>query len=99
VSPRFAAPVASVALAVRGERGSQLLQPGGAAHPLGFRWRSPFAASEDRNLDRRRDGFTLPRGWRSPFAASEGRNNYAAPGAVVGVQVALAVRGERGSQL
>jgi hypothetical protein len=43
------------------------------------RWRSPFAASEDRNNSGPASIVELRVTWRSPFAASEDRNTAVPP--------------------
>ena len=86
----------TMALAVRGERGSQRFLDGRSGQ-RDQRWRSPFAASEDRNC-RCTCASSNPKRWRSPFAASEDRNAVWSGGDAGAQGMALAVRGERGSQ-
>jgi len=89
--------VMAVALALRGERGSQprararrrRLACGGARPSRRARIATRIRA-RPRPGGRRR--------WRSPFAASEDRNALADAGPADGEEVALALRGERGSQ-
>ena len=47
--------------------------PSGGIWPA-LAWRSPFAASEDRNATYNEHGTGQGKRWRSPFAASEDRN-------------------------
>ena len=108
-----------VAVALRGDRGSQPLprgprlhphrrggrppgrpriatRPGSPPWPGAARWRSPSGATEDRNAggDHGVDGLL----WRSPSGATEDRNAASSSSSRADSDVAVTLRGDRGSQ-
>ncbi len=87
----------SVAVALRGGRGSQLVRLAVLDQALDV-WRSLSGAAEDRNAETVLHSGGITEGWRSPSGAAEDRNPYAAGRGPLRAEVAVALRGGRGSQ-